>query len=135
MRKLLKFRDLTALEVDVLCNGCGKKGGGIPVPEFKFTASCNQHDFNYWQGGTEADRVKADYQFYESMCVDARFKANGDKRNRFVRAYYTTLAYIYYKAVRLCGGNKKLGGFNFTDKKRGRKELDKIMEAYIANFT
>ena len=131
MAKKLVYKNLSHLERRVICNGCGRKSGFIPVPEFKFTASCNQHDFNYWLGGSEADRLKADYQFYVAMKHDATYDEEGNKRNFLVRRYYLTWAYIYYKAVRTCGGNKKLGGFNYRDVPRTWKDLDNEVQEFL----
>jgi hypothetical protein len=76
----------------MICNGCGPKGGIIPIPEFLFHASCDHHDFNYWLGCNKLHRKKADLQFYREMLKDA----GGDP-------YYKFLAKIYYRAVRWFG--------------------------------
>lgn len=131
MSKKLIYKNLTPLEKLTVCNGCGRKGRHIPVPEFKFTASCHHHDFKYWQGGTEADRIKADYEFFEAMLHDAKYKEDDTKRKWVVRQYYKAWAHVYYNAVRLCGGNKVLGGFHYAAKKRTRKDLDEAVEEYL----
>ena len=95
---MLRYRDLTPEQKAEICNGCGGKGGFIDPPEFLFHASCNQHDFYYWRGGTEEDREKVDNAFYRYMQLDI---ANEDSRIK--RIYYEVLAYLYYKAVRVFG--------------------------------
>jgi len=85
----IRFRDLTYHQRMVICNGCGSKGGIIPVPEFLFHASCNHHDFQYFIGGNRLQRKKADLQFYREMIRDA-----GHSR------YYKFWAKVYYRAVR-----------------------------------
>lgn len=94
---MIGYSDLTQEQKYSICNGCGGKGGIINPPEFLFHASCNQHDFYYWRGGTELDRKKADDAFYEMMKVDA------GKEQGIKKLHYLTWAYVYYKAVRLVG--------------------------------
>jgi len=104
----LRFRHLTPAEKRIVCNGCGPKGGWVPVPEFVFTEACNHHDFNYWIGCTKAQRKKADKQFLKEMLLEAG--------NSY---WYKTLAYIYYKAVRVAGGKC----FYHGDKQRTKMDL------------
>jgi hypothetical protein len=111
----LKYKDLTPEEKRKICNGCGGKGGKINPPEFKFNASCNHHDFNYWRGHTESDRRKADKEFYKAMKGDAR------KLPWYRRSIHFSLAYIYYKAVRISG--KKF--FYYGPKYRDRSDINK----------
>ena len=94
---MLHFHELTEEQKKKICNGCGAKGGWFDPPEFLFHASCNQHDFYYWRGGSEADRKKADEAFYRYMQIDAN-RYSGLKRLK-----YLAIAYIYYKAVRIFG--------------------------------
>ena len=89
----LRFRNLTVFEKTVLCNGCGSKGGWFNPPDYVFPESCNQHDFNYWIGGTEEDRKKADLQFYTSM------KEAVAATSFWLRWYYYGAAWRYYQAV------------------------------------
>jgi len=110
---MLHYRDLTPKQKKRICNGCGAKGGFVNPPEFLFHASCNQHDFCYWRGGTEEDRKTADKTFYKYMTLDIVNEAS-----RFKRIYYSAWAYTYYKAVRVFG--KKY--FNYG-KQKTMKEL------------
>jgi len=93
----LKFRHLTQKELGFISNGCGSKGGWIKVPNFIFKASCDHHDINYWIGGTESDRIKADWQFYEAMIEDA------NSYGWYCRFWYRWWAWVYYQAVRRLG--------------------------------
>ena len=95
---MLKYTDLTQSQKDSLTNGCGSKGGWFKPPNFIFTASCNQHDFYYWRGGVEADRLIADDKFYEFMKQDA--KSCG---NLLIKAVHLFIAWFYYRMVRHFG--------------------------------
>jgi len=90
----LKWRHLTPEQRRAVSNGCGGKGSWVPVPDFLFTASCNIHDFHYWRGGDEADRLKADFEFYQAMLVDAA------DASWWRRGWDRGLAWLYYRAVR-----------------------------------
>lgn len=94
---MIKYSQLTDNQKKAICNGCGGKGGFINPPEFLFNASCNQHDFYYWRGGNENDRLKADNMFYEAMKEDIR------TASWYLKPYYSFWAYTYYKAVRFVG--------------------------------
>lgn len=85
----------------------------MPVPEFFFHASCDHHDFNYWLGCTEADREKADNEFYEAMKQDVGWKW-----------WRLPLAWTYYMAVRICGG----ACFHYADRERDENDLAAAME-------
>jgi hypothetical protein len=92
--KKVRYRDLNTKQRAFICNGCGPKGGWVPVPEFFCHASCDHHDFNYWLGGNEGDRFKADNQFYREMRKDAGWNP-----------LKLSVALTYYLAVRSCGWN------------------------------
>lgn len=57
-----------------------------------FHEDCDHHDFNYWLGGDEWARKRADREFLESMLRSA-----GNNHE------YQTLAITYWMAVRLFG--------------------------------
>ena len=113
---MIRYIDLTEEQKEVICNGCGPKGGWVPVPEFFCHASCDHHDFNYWLGHTEEDREKADHQFLEAMLIDAG--SNKVKQ---------TIAMTYWMAVRLFG---KLY-FHYADHERDEYDLARIMRAEL----
>jgi len=114
----VRFRDLTDEERKVICNGCGPKGGFIPVPEFIFTACCDHHDFQYWLGCNRKQRKKADLQFLREMMNDAVSYSFPKPRNT-----YRWLARIYYRAVRLVG----MFCFHWAKRQRNRIDLDIAM--------
>jgi len=108
----VRFRHLTDYQKEMICNGCGPKGGIIPVPEFLFHASCDHHDFNYWLGCNRRHRKKADLQFYREMLRDA-----GDSK------WYKFWAKIYYRAVRLFGWSR----FHYSNRQRDAYDLIKFL--------
>lgn len=98
----LKWRQLTegqkrSLVAKGVLNGCG--GGKLHwlVPNFRFRACCDQHDYHYWLGGSKTDRAKADWQFFTAMLADA------DRLLGLQAWTHITLSIIYYVAVRLFG--------------------------------
>ena len=105
---MIRYADLTEAQKTLICNGCGPKGGWVPVPDFLFHASCDHHDFNYWLGHTEGDRRKADHQFLVAMLKDA-----GDDEA------LQTLAITYWLAVRVFGG----ACFHYAAKERDETDL------------
>jgi len=60
-------------------------------------ASADIHDYNYYKGGAESDRSRADEWFLKYMLIDCQ------KLDWIRRVYYVLLAYLYYNAVRLFG--------------------------------
>lgn len=114
--KRCRYSNWTKEERKVICNGCGGKGSRVPVPNFMFRASCDHHDANYWIGGHEGDRVKADQQFYSEMVDDVY-------RLSFWRwPIARFLARRYYRAVRRFGRS-----FFHFGRQRGWQELDETM--------
>ena len=131
-------------------NGCGKKGSFLKPPDWIFKASCNHHDFNYWLGGKEADRLKADYQFYEGMQNDINdafpeddlrpatrlqkimFKINLWKPIKRIskKLFMKSQAWLYFQAVRRYGKHPKLGGFQFGEKKEW-VHFNRLIEPYM----
>lgn len=101
-----RFRNLNSLERGVICNGCGGKGGFFRPPQYRFRASCNHHDFNYWIGGGDVERKEADDQFLAATLEDA-----GLAESWWRRLWLRGAAYRYYWAVRAFGGKF----FNFKD--------------------
>jgi len=94
---ILRYSQVTKEQLSLFANGCGGKGSWIPIPEFIFHASCNQHDFYYWRGGTEEDRKIADDAFYKYMKEDIK------RAKWYLRGYYRGWAFLYYTAVRVKG--------------------------------
>jgi len=113
----VRFRHLTETQKQFICNGCKGKGSWFDPPDFIFTDSCNHHDFNYWLGGSEGDRMKADWQFYQSMLEAA------NKSSWYKRYWYKTLAWVYYQSVRLFATNY----FHFAKSQRTREDLLEVI--------
>ena len=70
--KLLILENLTTRQREALSNGCGRKGGLVPVPDFCFKSACDDHDCRYWLGYTELHRDIADNLFYAALKKAAR---------------------------------------------------------------
>lgn len=123
------YSRLTINEKKFLCNGAGRKGlQGYLVPDFVFTEAANRHDFDYWKGGSERDKMSADRRFLDNMLDAAEYKENGKKRFFIIRWFYRRMAFEYYTAVMEVGGNPLLGGFHYSDKKRTKEDLITQME-------
>ena len=91
------------------CNGCGSFWCAYLImdnlPFLPMRPLCCEHDFEYWRGGTEADRLRADTDFYLGILS---FQ-NGHCAP--VRCYIRWVASVRYAAVRCFGGH---GSFVFT---------------------
>lgn len=111
-----RWYHLCEYERSLLSNGCGGKGGWMDPPDFCFEASCDHHDFNYWLGGDEAARKRADEQFLAAMLADAKLLSWPR------RMVHTGLAHIYYNAVRMWGGRF----FNYGTP-RGWLDVEKVV--------
>lgn len=111
----LSFRDLNASERKLLCNGCGGKGSWIDPPDWLFKASCDWHDFEYWRGGNEADRLAADRGFLTAMLEDAA------TASWWRRPFAVLRAWIYYRAVRWFARP-----YFHYGAQRGRRELEEL---------
>ena len=109
---MLKFTDLTIEQKDKLCNGWGPKGAGAVVPEFYLHEYCDEHDFDYWVGGSIVDRWKADFKLLTSGIKAAGWRP--DKQ---------LVAFIYWNAVRVGG----IACWNYGEK-RCEKDLDELMK-------
>ena len=135
MSSKVRFPDLTDEERAAVCNGCGPKGAFATVtiwlvviewtislrikpPGWLFKASCDWHDFNYWLGGTELDRARADLQFYLAMRDDAKGTAWW-----YPTWLATFRAWVYYKAVSIGGRSSFHYGATRT-----RADLDREVE-------
>lgn len=126
----IRFAQLTPEQFQFLLdeghlNGCGGKGGWLDPPDWIFTASCYHHDFNYWVGGSEEDRLKADWQFYQAMLEDA------EELPWWKRWWGKAMAWTYYKAVLWFA--KPF--FHYADQKRSLEDLEELMNADNSNLT
>ncbi len=114
---MIKYSDLTELQKRHIANGCGGKGSSIPVPDFRFKASCNHHDFYYWRGMMEKDRIAADVKFFELMLEDTL------EYPFMLRWRYKAWAYAYYRAVRWFGK----GYFSYRKGYKTMEDLEREM--------
>jgi hypothetical protein len=110
----LRFRDLTSEERGLICNGCGSKAGGKLLPAWCRTACCDHHDFNYWRGGKEADRLDADQGLYDALWFDASLQP------WWRRPFAKLEAWSYYHALREHGADH----FHYAPTRRGRESLN-----------
>lgn len=113
----MKYEDLTPYQRAVILNGCGGKGSIIRPPYgLFFESSCNKHDFSYWVGGTEEDRIKADIGFFRAMLEDCQ-RFTGTTKTKYI-----VWAHVYFMAVRAFGSKY----FNYTDTPRTERDLFNI---------
>ena len=115
----IRFWGLTPEERAFICNGCGGKGHWLKPPSWLFKACCDHHDFNYWLGFTEADRVRADLQFWEAMVEDANASP------WWLRWWRRRMAWVYWKGVSRYGGPF----FYYGPTEHTREDLEREMAA------
>jgi len=94
MPKELVFEDLTKEELEFISNGCG---GPFPVPAFVFEGDCDRHDFDYYVGCTEEDRLEADLRYFRLM------RDSANKAKWWKRPWYHAMAIKYFLFVRHAG--------------------------------
>jgi hypothetical protein len=79
-------------------NGCTCAPDRLPfAPGASFEVACDLHDYDYWRGGTERDRLAADRRLRRLMVRAVR------RSGRCARARAWRWARAYYLAVRLFG--------------------------------
>lgn len=78
-------------EAAVHSNGCTNS------PDFGFKRCCVRHDFDYYRGGSEKDRLHAD------QALQSCIRNNANQKCPFSVAFHWWLSYLYYAAVRLFG--------------------------------
>lgn len=106
---------LLAREKALIVNGCGPKWlPWLDIPDFGyFEKACERHDILYWQGGDEQHRMRADVIFYWDM------RTGLQEAPFWQRVWLRSLAWTYYKAVRIAGGKS----FSYRDTRRGLRDL------------
>ncbi len=104
----VKYEDLTPDQKKEITNGCGGKGGWVKPPhKLFFEASCAHHDYGYWKGCTEANRLAADKMLYRLMVFDCL------NLPWYQKIRYRPWCWVYYQAIRWFGwkffsyGNQK----------------------------
>ena len=104
-----------------LVNGCGPRGWWwIPDTIFGLhvAGDCDHHDFNYWIGCKEFDRLKADRQLHDEIVARA-IKATASLWKRWLRPIYMAIARAYYAAA-VAGGESS---FFYGDQERTLEDL------------
>jgi len=92
------YEDLTEYQKDMICNGCGGKGGWVKPPHAAFfKTSCNHHDYGYWKGCTEEFRKACDKKLRSSMAADCK------RLSIIKKIRYIPWCELYYLAVRIKG--------------------------------
>ncbi len=105
----VKYEDLTPAQKRAIVNGCGGKGGIVKPPHrIFFDTSCNHHDYGYFKGCTEADRLADDKELKKSMKKDCATLP------WYRQIRYRPWCWLYYRGVRIVG--KKY--FYYGDTKR-----------------
>lgn len=113
----LRYNDLTQIQKNLICNGCGGKGSVFKAPKWLFNASCDRHDFNYWIGCKESDRLKADKQFLAAMKSDVSEMKLLLKPLRYIEAH------LFYFFVRKFGKTF----FYYEKKERNSYDLEMVI--------
>lgn len=96
--KEIKYEDLSEEQKSIICNGCGGKGGFVKPPHAVFfETSCNHHDYGYYKGCKERDRIACDRKLKQAMYKDCK------RLPWYKQIRYLPWCDLYYKAVRLFG--------------------------------
>ncbi len=103
-------------------DGCSISPDSSLTSKKSYLPCCIQHDYNYWLGGSESDRLNADQTFYACMKTVAS----------------TLTAYSYYRAVRISGGPRTGLPFKWGygwSKNRLWKEINSSHVSFIEELT
>lgn len=96
----IPFEILTDDQKKEICNGCGGKGSWVVPPKaIFFKTDCDHHDYGYWKGITEEQRLVCDKKLKESMLQDCA------RLPWYKKPLYYPWAHVYYIAVRKAGDN------------------------------
>ncbi len=114
----IEYWNLTAKEKEKICNGAGPKNWGWLVPDFmwflKITEAANIHDFDYHEGKTQEDKIKADRVFLNNMLRIIQAKT----RWTWLKKLRKRQANVYYEAVSKFGGAAFWSGKNRDNEER-----------------
>jgi len=115
----IPYELLTLEQKKEICNGCGGKGSWIKPP-FKlfYKASCNHHDYGYWMGVTEKERILCDNALLKHMRKDCK------RVSWFKYLLFRPWCEAYYLAVRFAGSDY----FYYGKKKRWPVPTDDQLE-------
>ncbi len=109
----LEAKHITFLIKNGVCNGCGGAGNKIHQRLIRWflgfllsklravfvEASCNIHDFTYWQGGDNKRRKECDQWFFYTILNDIQKYI----KDPWLFSGYVILALVFYTSVRLLG--------------------------------
>lgn len=84
-----------------MLNGCGSGVTAGLVPDFMWAEDCDEHDFDYTVGGTENDRLDAEWRFSMRMILRSNETFSWWNPMRFLAR---VTAWSYYRTVRRVGG-------------------------------
>ena len=107
-----KFEELTIEQINALSNNCGPSF--CKVPDFRFAACCQKHDYSYLTSCNQKDRLLADKTFLKCMLK----KSQGNW-------FYKAMSYVYYRAVRIGGKNR----CRISDHKLTMDEFNEMIKA------
>jgi len=114
----------TPWAIQALCNGCGPSGLGKLVPDFNscWARAGDKHDWEYTEGGTLIDMMRADFRFLARLLMCAA------DANCWKWIYLFPCAVIYFAAVFL------FGWFNFhwRWKPRAHEEMLELARKVLA---
>jgi len=118
---VIRFKDMTDEMLKAIhCGGCGARGSWFNPPDFCFGKPCLQHDFHYWRGANEDDRLQADNAFLRFMRRTIKTKA------WWRRPALHMTAWLYYKGVRAGGDDS----FHFAKHMKTKADVTMAVNDY-----
>lgn len=119
----IRIEDLNGYDKFLIINGC--KPEWMPKwinADLVFKEACAQHDIDYFAGGCDLDRKKADKKFFEHMSNLIKEK----KFNWFKRWWYIRASVVYYNLVSEYGHKS----FEYRYRKKGNENIPFTLEKY-----
>jgi hypothetical protein len=84
----IRFRDLTPEQLAFVWNGFGSQQFSYNPPSFCFLDASKFHDFGYYRGGNELDRLAIEFRFLKE-CLNACVSSKENYK-------YIPIAFIYF---------------------------------------
>jgi len=84
----IKFENMNSFDYLIIVNGCGPENFPKSINKKlskTFYESCAKHDFDYWLGLTENDRIKADKLFKEEMKTTVEKYVDGFSLKKIIK--------------------------------------------------
>ncbi len=97
------FKDASYYELSLVCNGCGAANSKFKFPNKMYGTytgyACDVHDWDYEEGETEEDKVKADKYFKKNLNIII------DREKAWYKPKFLMKrrAYKYYLGVKYLG--------------------------------